>query len=41
MRGVGVGGLAVWRCDIDKPYPAPDPTAPWLFAALESFLSGA
>ena len=33
----------VWRCDIDSPYGragAPDATAPFFFAALESFLQG-
>ena len=41
MAGEGVGALAVWRCDIDRPYPEPDPTAPFLFEALEGFLAGA
>ena len=40
MGAQGVPSLAVWRCDIDKSYPAPDPTAPWFFAALAAFLLG-
>ena len=35
----GVERVSVWRCDIDDSYN-PDPTAPWLFATLENFLSG-
>ena len=34
----GVATIDVWRCDIDSHYPAPDPTAPWLFDALANFL---
>ena len=40
MGGAGVRSLAVWRCDIDKQYPAPDPTAPFVFGALEKYLAG-
>jgi hypothetical protein len=36
----GVDTVDVWRCDIDEPYPAPDPTAPWVFAGLANFLAG-
>ena len=39
MGEQGVASLAVWRCDIDRSYPAPDPTAPWFFAALAEFLA--
>ena len=38
MGGEGVDSLAVWRCDIDRPYPTPDPTAPFVFSALASYL---
>jgi len=41
MGEQGVASLAVWRCDIDRGYPAPDPTAPWFFDALAQFLSPA
>ena len=34
----GVATIDIWRCDIDSHYPAPDPTAPWLFDALANFL---
>ena len=37
----GVDTIDVWRCDIDSHYPAPDPTAPWLFDALSTFLGAA
>jgi hypothetical protein len=40
IAGAGVTTIDVWRCDIDLPYPAPDPTAPWYFAALSRFLAG-
>lgn len=40
MAAQGVDSIAVWRCDIDKSYPAPDPTAPFLFDALAAFLAG-
>ena len=37
----GVDTVDVWRCDIDEPYPEPDPTAPWVFVGLANFLAGA
>ena len=41
LATAGVETVDVWRCDIDSPYPAPDPTAPWYFDALARFLSAA
>lgn len=38
MKSEDVGSLAVWRCDIDKAYPQPDPTAPFFMDALAAFL---
>ena len=40
MAGAGVQTVDVWRCDIDRKYPEPDPTAPWYFDALAAFLAG-
>ena len=40
MAAAGVETVDVWRCDIDRPYPAPDPTASWFIGALGAFAAG-
>ena len=35
LTGLGVGGMDVWRNDIDV--ESPDPTAPWMLGVLDRF----